>query len=102
MEFLRLLVLVVYLGTPLLIIWCWWRFAAAGRGKPHWSMAAALGLWLLQAGVLLYFIAICMSGHCTLTPLQEHGPVVLLVGAYIGIGGLLWIAWRKNRGRSPN
>jgi hypothetical protein len=60
-------------------------------------MPVALGLWLLQAAVLLYFIAICISGHCTLTPLQEYGPVVLLVCAHIAIAWLLWHAWRQNR-----
>ena len=56
-------------------------------------MPAALGLWLLQASVLGYFIGICITGHCTLTPLQENGPLVLVVCAYLGIGGLLWFAW---------
>jgi len=30
-----------------------------------------------------------------LVPLEEHGPVVLLIAAYIGIGWMLWLS--RNR-----
>jgi hypothetical protein len=46
--------------------------------------------------VLLYFIAICMSGHCTLTPVEEIAPPVLLGVAYLAIAYLLWFAWRQS------
>jgi hypothetical protein len=96
MEFIQILFLVVYLGTPFFIVYWWIRLARLSPRKAGWPLSAALGLWLLQAGVLLYFISICISGHCTLTPVEENGPVVLLVFAYFGIGGLLWFAWKQS------
>lgn len=95
MIVIQILVLVVYFGTPFLIVYSWIRLARSNPRMVIWSMSIALGLWLLQAGVLLYFISICISGHCTLTAVEEYGPAVLLVCAYIGIGGLLWFAWRQ-------
>lgn len=94
MEFIGILVLVAYLGTPLFIVYAWLRLAKSHAREVAWPMATALGLWLLQAGVLLYFIAICLSGHCTLTPIEEVAPLVLLGVAYLGIAWLLWSAWR--------
>lgn len=95
MEFMQILFLAVYLGTPILIVYSWFRLARSSRRKAVWPMPVALGLWLLQASVLLYFLAICISGHCTLTKAEKYGPVVLLVCAFLGIGGLLWFAWRQ-------
>lgn len=97
MEFFRILFLVAYFGTPLFIVYSWIRLARLRTRKAVWPMPLALGLWLLQAGVLLYFIAICISGHCTLTPLEENGPVVLLVCVYAAIGWLFWLAWWRRR-----
>jgi hypothetical protein len=96
MEFIQILFLVVYLGTPFFIVYWWIRLAKLSPRKVGWPMSAALGLWLLQASVLLYFISICISGHCTLTAVEENGPVVLFAFAYVGIGGLLWFAWRQS------
>jgi hypothetical protein len=96
MEFIQILVLGVYFGTPFFIIYRWIRLAVSGPGKLVWPMLIALGLWLLQAAVLIYSILMCVSGHCTLTPLQEYGPAVLLVCAYLGIGWMLWLAWRQS------
>jgi hypothetical protein len=93
-EFIQILVLVAYFGTPLFIVYSWVRLAKSPRRAVAWPMSTALGLWLLQAGVLLYFIAICLSGHCTLTPVEEIAPLVLLGVAYLGIAWLLWSAWR--------
>jgi hypothetical protein len=100
MEFIQILFFAAYFGTPLFIVYSWIRLARLRPRKAVWPMPVALGLWLLQSGVLLYFIAICISGHCTLTPLEEYGPVVLLVCAYIAIAWLLWRAWRQ--GRQPS
>jgi hypothetical protein len=95
-EFIRLLALAVYFGTPVFIIYAWVRLAKSRSSEVAWPMATALGLWLLQAAVLLYFIAICLSGHCTLTPLEEIAPLVLLGIAYLAIAWLLWFAWRQS------
>jgi heme/copper-type cytochrome/quinol oxidase subunit 1 len=94
-EFIQIIALVVYFGTPLFIVYAWVRLAKSHSREVAWPMATALGLWLLQAGVLLYFIAICISGHCTLTPVEENAPAVLLGVAYLGIAWLLWFAWRQ-------
>jgi len=96
MEFIQLLVLAAYFGTPLFIVYCWIRFSRSGPGKVAWPMPVALGLWLLQAAVLLYAISRCVSGHCTLTPLEEYGPIVLLGCAYLTIVWLLWFTWRRS------
>ncbi len=96
MIVIQILVLAVYFGTPLLIVYWWIRLARLKPRKAMWLMPVALGLWLLQASVLLYFISICISGHCTLTKMEEYGPAVLLVCAYAGIGWLLWFAWRQS------
>jgi len=95
-------VLVAYLGTPLFIVYAWLRLARSHPREVAWPMATALGLWLLQAGVLLYFIAICLSGHCTLTPVEEIAPLVLLGVAYVGIAWLLWLAWRQSTSTPAN
>jgi hypothetical protein len=95
MEFLRWPVIAIYLGTPLLLVYWWVRLATLRAGRRLWPMPVALGLWLAQAGVLFYFIAIGMSGHFRPTPLEEHGPAVLLIAAYIGIGWMLWLS--RNR-----
>ena len=94
MEFVQIPALLVYFGTPVFIVWWWTRPAVSGGLRPLWPVLAALGLWLLQAGVLLYSIAICLSGHCRPTPLEEQGPVVLLLIAYLAIGWLLWVMWK--------
>jgi predicted transporter len=96
MQFIQMLVLAAYLGTPFFIVYCWIRFAKMSPGKVGWPMSLALGLWLLQAAVLLYAISRCVSGHCTLTPLEEYGPIVLVVCAYLAIGWLLWSRWRRS------
>jgi hypothetical protein len=96
LEFIRILVLVAYLATPVFIVYAWVRLAKSHPRQVAWPMATALGLWLLQAAVLLYFIAICMSGHCTLTPVEEIAPPVLLGVAYLAIAYLLWFAWRQS------
>ena len=92
---LYLLFWVVYLGTPLLIIgwWIWLR-------RPAWPMATALGLWLLQFAVWAVMVLGCLGGHCRLSALQEYGPYALTVVAYVAIGALLWLAWRRSRGAS--
>jgi hypothetical protein len=95
-EFIQITALAVYFGTPLFIVYAWVRLAKSHPREVAWPMASALGLWLFQAGVLLYFIVICISGHCTLTPLEENAPPVLLGVAYLGIAGLLWFAWRQS------
>lgn len=95
MEFLRILFAVVYVGTPLFIVYRAVSLSRSAGGKSWWPMLVAMGLWLLQAAVLIYFVGVCISGHCTLTPLEEYGPVALMVGAYIGIGWLLWVTRRQ-------
>ena len=95
MAFLQLLFAVAYLGTPVALIGVWIGLARSGRRV--WPAPAAIGMWLLQAAVLAYFIGGCLSGHCTLTPLEEHGPVVLMVAAYLGIAALLWYAYTRTR-----
>ena len=100
MGFVQILFLVVYFGTPLFLVYWWIRLLRSSPRKAVWPMPVALGLWLLQAIVLGYFIAICITGHCTLTPLEENGPLVLFACAYVGIGGLLWFAWRQHANAS--
>jgi hypothetical protein len=95
MELLRWPVIAIYLGTPVFLVYWWARLATLRAGRRLWPMPVALGLWLAQAGVLFYFIAIGMSGHFRPTPLEEHGPVVLLIAAYVGIGWMLWLG--RNR-----
>lgn len=90
MQVISYIVLAVYAATPLFLAYRWVRLA--GAGLPLWPMPAAIGLWLLQAAVLAYAILGCISGHCNPTALEQAGPVVLLVVAYLGIGWLLWFS----------
>lgn len=94
MEFVQILFLAVYFGTPVFIVYCWIRLKKRNPRRVAGLMLAALGLWLLQAGVLLYFLLICISGHCRLTKVEELGPLMLMGLAYAGIGALLWLASR--------
>jgi hypothetical protein len=85
-------VLAVYFGTPLLIIYFWVRF-----GRPAmWPMLSALGLWLLQAAVVIYSIMLCISGHCRVSAVQDYLVGALVLGAFIGIGILLWLSARRS------
>ena len=43
MEFLQLLFIAVYLGTPLLIVYTWFRLAALRPRRAFWPMPVALG-----------------------------------------------------------
>jgi len=92
MEFLQILFAVLYLGTPLFIVYRAVKLTRRAGGKSWQAMLVAMGLWLLQAAVLIYFVGSCISGHCMLTPIEEYGPLVLMAGAYIGIGWILWVA----------
>jgi hypothetical protein len=99
MEFIQILFVVVYLGTPVLIVRWWLRLSESAPPRPTWPMSVALGLWLLQAAVGVYAMSRCIGGHCNLTPMEENAPVALVAGSYLGIGGLLWHAWRQLRER---
>lgn len=94
MEFVQILLLAVYCGTPVFVVYWWIRLAKRNLRRVAGLMSAALGLWLLQAGVLLYFLLIGISGHCRLTKVEELGPLILMGLAYAGIGALLWLASR--------
>lgn len=94
MAFFQVLFLAVYFGTPAFIIYRWIRVALSSHKPVVWSMAIALGLWLLQATVLILAIFKCISGHCQVTPLEEYGTYGLMLCAYLGIGCVLWLTRR--------
>ena len=96
MAFFQGLFLISYFGIPVFILYRWIRIALSTHKSIVWSMAVALGLWLLQAAALIYSIAICLSGHCRVAPIQEYGVYALVVCAFIGIGALLWLSWRRH------
>ena len=92
MNLAALPVLIAYFGTPFFCIFFWVRY-----GRPAmWPMLAAIALWLLQAGVLIYSIAICLSGHCQVAKTWEYMVYGLMAVAYIGIGILLWLSARRS------
>lgn len=102
LAFLRWIVLALYLGTPIYIVYRWVKLSRAGRGKPALPMLGALALWLLQLATLIYAIARCAGGHCRLTTFQEYAPAVVSIAAYAGIGVLLWIVGTRPRDRAQN
>ena len=89
----------VYFGTPLVIVWRW---ISVGRYLGRFmvqGMLIAMVLWLLQAGVLLGMIFMCIGGHgCNPPPIPEVVVYVIVGGAYLFILLLVALSWTRYAG----
>jgi hypothetical protein len=81
----QLLATVVFFGTPLAIVVRWVVVGRRCGMAMVWPMAAALALWLLQAGAFFFAVLSCVSGHCNPPPMPEFVLLAVMGGAYAGI-----------------
>jgi uncharacterized membrane-anchored protein YitT (DUF2179 family) len=93
----QLIATVVYLGTPLAILVRWVVVGRRFGSVLVWPMAAALALWLLQAGAFAFAVLSCVSGHCNPPPISEPLLYALMGGAFLGIVAMFVLSAIRHR-----
>lgn len=93
----QLIATVVYLGTPLAILVRWIVVGRRLGTVMVWPMAAALGLWLLQAGAFAFAVLSCIGGHCNPPPISEPLLYALMGGAFLGIFAMSVLSALRHR-----
>ena len=97
MTFAQVIAVGVYFGTPLAIVWRWIVVGSRFGTPLVWQMAAALALWLVQAGAFLYAVLSCVSGHCNPPPIPEITLYALVAGAFLGILAMFILSALQHR-----
>ena len=87
----------VYFGAPLAIIVRWVVVGRRFGTVMVWPMAAALALWLLQAGAVAYAVLYCIGGHCNPPPIAEVVLYSVIGGAFVGILAMFFLSAMRHR-----